>query len=771
MGMLDEKVLQELRDAQARLNMEGKLPSRTQLTAYYDTFRRRFGPERLSSLDGEALLETMHDHSSSNRDSLVYWLEFKDDDEFPAFFGSIAGGSALKFGIYRRKETGAWMTGSSRNQQELSVPEAIEVARRHRDQFLRGAELLEALPANATDADYARLQEDMDRLAPNVSNSAWGHKYFSLLYPDKLENYHVTSYQQFHLIKLLLEPPPGDGRYVAAARYVAIAQLLGVPLNPLAVILNELHGEPHRYWRIGTKLYATDSRWEYMRENGCVAVGWAAFGDLSHLSYDTASKEEIRSLMQQHYPNAPQAVGRATQQVFNFVTVIREGDLVLPADGQRILGIGRVTDRYLFDASSDVPHQRPVEWLSWEEWQFPTREGLQTTVHEIRRYPENLIETERRVLYATPLAPVVKPGPKEPGLHRPARLSGIPGRVQAVLERKKQVILYGPPGTGKTYWARAAALDLASYAAFGEPFDKLGDDQRKVIVGDKETKGLVQMCTFHPAYGYEDFLEGYRPHHSDSQLLFRLRDGIFKHLCDTASQQPGRRFYLIIDEINRGDIPRIFGELLTILEKDKRGQLTELPLSGESFSVPEDLYVIGTMNTADRSIALLDTALRRRFGFIELMPDSSVLGDTIIDNSIPLGPWLDALNSRLLEHIGRDARNLQIGHAYFLDGGKPVADLAKFVRILQDDILPLLEEYCYEDYATLEKVLGKGLVDEVHQRVRHELFVPARRDELIQALLAPCPEIVTSSQAVASEVEVVEDLDDENEPDGDQHTT
>ena len=250
-------------------------------------------------------------------------------------------------------------------------------------------------------------------------------------------------------------------------------------------------------------------------------------------------------------------------------------------------------------------------------------------------------------------------------------------------------------------------------------------------------------------------------------MLFERRDGIFKRLCHAAGQQPDRRFYLIIDEINRGDIPRIFGELLTVLEKDKRGQLIVLPLSGEPFSVPENLYVIGTMNTADRSIALLDTALRRRFGFIELMPDSSVLGDTIIDNSIPLGPWLDALNSRLLEHIGRDARNLQIGHAYFLDGGQPVADMPKFVRILQDDILPLLEEYCYEDYATLERVLGKGLIDEPRQRVRHELFAPSRRDELISALLAPCPEIVTSSQAIASEVEESEDLDEENGSDDD----
>lgn len=147
------------------------------------------------------------------------------------------------------------------------------------------------------------------------------------------------------------------------------------------------------------------------------------------------------------------------------------------------------------------------------------------------------------------------------------------------------------------------------------------------------------MCTFHPSYGYEDFLEGHRPESVQGQLTFQLRDGLFKRLCHDAQHQGDRRYYLIVDEINRGDVPRIFGELLTVLERSKRGWPMILPLSGQPLLVPPNLYVIGTMNTADRSIALLDTALRRRFAFIELMPDSAVLGDTVV-GGIPLAPWL-----------------------------------------------------------------------------------------------------------------------------------
>lgn len=239
-------------------------------------------------------------------------------------------------------------------------------------------------------------------------------------------------------------------------------------------------------------------------------------------------------------------------------------------------------------------------------------------------------------------------------------------------------------------------------------------------------------------------------------MHFVLRDGIFKKLCKDATAQPDQDFYLIIDEINRGDIPRIFGELLTVLEQDKRGRSILLPLTGTPFVVPPNVYLIGTMNTADRSIALLDTALRRRFGFIELMPDYTMLGTTTVED-IPLGLWLKALNERICANVGRDARNLQIGHSYLLEHERPIGDMSTFARVLQEDILPLLEEYCYEDYTILEKILGSSLVDVQGQRIREELFEPSNRTLLVQALLAPTPDLMTSAPALSSAAETVEE--------------
>jgi len=393
-----------------------------------------------------------------------------------------------------------------------------------------------------------------------------------------------------------------------------------------------------------------------------------------------------------------------------------------------------VTGSYEYRAGSPLAHQRPVEWLDQGTWECPAEKEFPRALSSYSQ-PTNQMAVERRLLH-----------PKPPDDMPPARLTGREGHIQSVLDRKGQVILYGPPGTGKTYWAQRGAEAVLAQHLYGKAPADLTEDERVGVARH------IRLCTFHPAYGYEDFLEGYRPEEHDGQLVFRLRDGVFKALCGEAAAHPQERFVLIIDEINRGDVPRIFGELLTVLEKDKRGREVHLPLSGRPFAVPLNVAVIGTMNTADRSIALLDTALRRRFGFIELMPEPELLSGVMVDG-IPLAAWLEALNSKIVEKRGADGRNLQVGHAYLLEKGSPVATLAGLARIMRDDIVPLLQEYCYEDYRMLADILGPAFVDAQTQRLHAELFLEERREELKQALLAMDPNMITSSEAVDAEVE------------------
>ena len=768
---IDSNVEKALRATHAGLAQNGKLPSPEQLKAYYSLFRNRFGPEKLASLDGEPLLELMHTHG--NKDSLVYWLEFKNDDEFPETFGSIAGGSAHKFGLFRRKETGQWVAGSAQNESNVSVAQAIEIARKHRNELLAGVAVLEKFPEVGSDKDYQNLQNAMDQAAPTVSRLAWGHKYFSLLFPTLLDDYHNHDYQRYHLIKVLQLPPVEEGLYICAGLFVQLARHFDWPMNHLTTVLNKRDGSPIKYWRIGTRLSQTESIWAAMRDGNYIAIGWAELGDLSPTNPDEDLKEVLKIKLEPYYPGDSKTISRKAGEVRNFVQKIQEGHTVLAVEGQHVLGVGRVTGEYYFEDTEPkgAPHRLPVEWLALEEWTLPQNEGKLTTVFQLQKYEDNLVEIERHIIGSTgvvkpktaPTTPVVPKPITSAATPKVISLKGIPGRIQGILDRKSQVIIYGPPGTGKTYWAKKAAFDLAAMATFGKLFDDLAKDEMAIVRGGAGSPGLVRICTFHPAYGYEDFIEGYRPHQSKAdQLVFQQRAGIFKAICQDAQKATDRKFYLLIDEINRGDIPRIFGELLTLLEKDKRDMEVMLPVTGDRFSVPPNVFVLGTMNTADRSIALLDTALRRRFGFVQLMPEPSVLAGHSVDGRIPLSAWLTALNERIRTYCGRDARNLQVGHAYFLEKEQPVVSFAKFARIVLEDVIPLLEEYCYEDYSALKNILGPGLVDESRQCIREDIFEPEQKEKLVQALLAISPEMSTSLQA-AQEAEVAPELEEAGE--------
>lgn len=752
---------------------------------YYDNFRRNFGPEVLRSLDGEALLNRMHAHG--NRDSLVYWLEFKDDDEFPAIFGSIAGGSALKFGIYKRSETGAWATrGVGSNPRDISTGEAIEIARRHRDQLLAAVDIVAGLNGS-DDSHYMELQALIRQVAPDVEDTAWGHKYLALMCPDKIEAIHVSAYQRYGPVRTLQLPPTSDGkfaegRYVCGGRYVAVSRALDLPLIVAYQLLNRQYGQPRGYWRVGTSDRATRRNyWPMMRDGDMVAVGWPRVGDLSTYSRDIPSRDKLRTLLQREYPNAPQATGRAAAQLLKFATEMREGDRVIASDGMTVLGIGEISGPYRFTPGAEFPHQRAVTWRSLVEWQIVDAESLQTAVGKIQDY-RNQVAIERHLLDDAPsvadrasLAVRERTADAATQLNSPhvsghridplTRLTGVAGRLQSILERKGQAVLNGPPGTGKTYWALRTVRDLAALRAYGMSFDDLTEPQRSRIVHGTETEPfLVRTCSFHPEYGYEDFIEGFRPRTNPSgQLAFELVPGVFRRLCRDAESAPDLDFYLVIDEINRGDVPRIFGELLTLLERDKRGQTLQLPVSGDRFSVPANVFVVGTMNTADRSIALLDIALRRRFGFVELMPSYTVLGNTVIDG-LPLAAWLMDLNQRICAIGGGDARNRQIGHAFFLDRGVPINSIDQFAAVLRDDIAPLLGEYCYDDFAQLAKLLGPRLVDINARQINGQLFEPGRGADLIGALMRP--EIATAAASTESvEAEEVNDVLSEAEDD------
>ena len=269
------------------------------------------------------------------------------------------------------------------------------------------------------------------------------------------------------------------------------------------------------------------------------------------------------------------------------------------------------------------------------------------------------------------------------------------------------------------------------------PNRELPDEKFECELDHESHDQRFEFVTFHQAYSYEDFVEGIRPQQNEEtgQVEYKVVPGVFKRICQKAKKDPGQKYAIFIDEINRGNIASIFGELITLLEPDKRvvyeddgsvksGMTLTLPYSGERFGVPTNLHIYGTMNTADRSIALLDTALRRRFQFEELMPDASVIngsrGNGLIEDGeggeIDLRALLETVNRRIRFLLSRD---MTIGHSYFMN----VRDFSELKNVLFSRIIPLLQEYFYDDWYRIQLVfrdVGANKEKREPQIIKHE---------------------------------------------------
>jgi 5-methylcytosine-specific restriction protein B len=263
------------------------------------------------------------------------------------------------------------------------------------------------------------------------------------------------------------------------------------------------------------------------------------------------------------------------------------------------------------------------------------------------------------------------------------------------------VILYGAPGTGKTYSVTEYAMAIIEDRDVN--YNPMSGEERENLLSsykERTKSGQIVFTTFHQSYSYEDFIQGLRPVLKSETMKFSVEDGVFKKISDKAMMDNDNNYVIIIDEINRANISRVFGELITLIEADKRwGEANELSVtlpSGDPFAIPNNLYIIGTMNSADKSISLIDTALRRRFDFIEIAPNVS-----LIENSV-LRKMLKALNKELLAEL--DSSDLLIGHAYFIN--KSESDL---VNIMNRNIIPLLYEYFHDNERKVKSVVSKAI--------------------------------------------------------------
>jgi 5-methylcytosine-specific restriction protein B len=416
--------------------------------------------------------------------------------------------------------------------------------------------------------------------------------------------------------------------------------------------------------------------WSELRDENLLAIGWDYLGDLMDYESQAAIAEAIQANR-----DVPAYPTNSSLACWQFSREVRVGDFVIAKKGSStLLGYGVVESEYEYRAErEEFRHCRRIRWERLGTWPLASDEHIAAkTLTEFTRYREWVYHAFRRMDGLDELPWIEGRDWKEDLFLTEAQLS----EILDALGRKKNVILQGPPGTGKTFIGRRLAWGLN-----GERSDH-----------------RIRMVQFHQSYSYEDFVQGYRPSLKGG---FELRRGPFYTFCQLAVEDPERSYVFVIDEINRGNLSRILGELLMLIEADKRGAEFAIPLtySDEPFFVPENLYLIGTMNTADRSLALVDYALRRRFIFIELSPAFGsepfvqYLAERGVDESTiqMVVSRLQAVNQSICGD--RDlGRGYEIGHSYFCpQEGDEELDEAWYQRIVKHEIAPLLREYWSDD--------------------------------------------------------------------------
>lgn len=432
--------------------------------------------------------------------------------------------------------------------------------------------------------------------------------------------------------------------------------------------------------------------------NNTMAVGWSAVGNLTSFK----NKKEIQHRLEAEYGSEK---GQSTnaKSLYDFSRSIRIGDIVIAKQGVwNIVGIGVVKSDYRYDAELDeFPNVRNVDWYQTGEWLVKKQLPRKTLTMKDKSFYDQIIKQikEHKIMA---------------NLDRP---------LMKLLTRKKQIVLQGAPGTGKTYSTAEIAVSICN-----PEFD--GQNNRDAVMKEYRrlmADGRIGFTTFHQSMDYEEFVEGLKPVAENGGLVFRPQPGIFREMADKALLAAIKRdkqqindtvnidelltsrekvdykddapaYVLIIDEINRGNVSKILGELITLLEADKRlGEQNELtavlPYSRRHFGVPSNLYIVATMNTADRSTGSVDYAIRRRFGFVTVEADRKVVEEFGYDSPKTKESALKLFDSvaALMDSVNTsfNRRDMMPGHSYFL---APTVDELKMK--LTYELQPLLREYC-----------------------------------------------------------------------------
>lgn len=660
----------------------------------FSSFQNKFSPEILEKLEGKDVLNKIFLHDQDNN-NLIYNLEFEKLYK-PA--GLIGGGSSNHYALFKSEDGWKYGYGSEKITEEEAVEHAIKI----RDALVNGAKYIKGASLESI-RDYEKLEENLNRIFSDVlikPTYVWVHKYYALIFPEKFPIVHSYKKKEESLAIFGIDPTHWnygrDAQFYLLSKdsYIKLYSLFDNQIKDLfegnaGSIDTSGVQSPKNVWLVSPGYRGT--KWDECVENNAIYIGWDGLGDLKNYE----SLESIKKALKQIYNSEGEQTTNAKSN-FLFANEMKTGDIIFAKKGNRnISGVGIVTSDYYFDENRDeFKNAHDVNWFIVEECEIPNhfKNLVQWTVYDITnkdngRYIRELADAVGFDIENVLNGPVQETAyTKEDFLKEILFFEEDYDEIIELLKRKKNLILQGPPGVGKTFISKRLAYS---------------------IIGSK-SEDQVEFIQFHQNYSYEDFIQGYRPYEDG----FILENGIFHDFCKKAIKHPEKNYFFIIDEINRGNISKIFGELLMLIEEDKRGEEFSIYLTydkNEKFYIPENLYIIGMMNTADKSLAIIDYALRRRFVFYTI----NSLFDKEYDKLINEGLRNEGFDGELIETILNRIRNLnnkisddrnlgegfKIGHSYFLANFRSKGievNKKTYMSIVNFEIAPLLREYWFD---------------------------------------------------------------------------